>query len=1043
MISKIEILLIEDNPGDAELIREMMPDGPDPSSRFHFSHAQRLSDAICHLKNNGVQLALLDLGLPDSNGLDTVRRMRSAAPSIPIVVLTGTDDEAVGISSVKAGAQDYLVKGKVSGELLRRVLFHAVERHQHQESLRKSEQFLRSSLDALSAHIAILDPDGEILEVNRAWRQFAAANGADQAFGFIGANYLEVCDQASGGKEAASIAAGIRAVIDGAVESFEIEYPCHGPDRQRWFHVRITAFPDDSKRRVVVAHEDITHRKAAEDALKESEELFRKVFEVLPVGLWIADKQGTLQMGNPAGVKIWGGSPLVDQSRYGVFRARRLPSGEEVTPEDWALARTVNEGVTIADELLEIDAFDGVKRTILNYTAPVTDGAGRVKAAIVVNQDITALKKAEADLKASEKQLRLVIDTSPNCVFIKDRENRYLLANKTIAELYGTTPEGMLGRTDSDLAAGGLPGWNGACHTVAGTTQQKGNQSYPSDRNEAFKLPDGTLKWFRIIQAPIYLESNPGCLLGIAIDITEQCDAQVELRNSELRLKTILDAQLSQVILMDNRLKVLWPNREACKAAELPREEIMGRFCHDIWPKLPEPCPDCPVMTSLQKGSPCSSTRTTPEGRTWRIHGFPVMDDAGRMVSAVEVAEDITERIRLEDKLRQAQKMESLGTLAGGIAHDFNNILSAIIGYTQLAIDKVSGSSELESNLKEVYQAGIRATDLVRQILTFSRRTDMALKPLDISIIIREALKLLRSTLPTSIEIRQHIEKNLSKVLADPIHVHQIIMNLCTNAGHAMEPAGGVLEINLAQITVDAETLTPPHTLEAGQYLKLAVSDTGCGMTPEIMSSIFDPYFTTKDLGEGTGLGLAVVHGIVKEYGGDIVVDSTPGEGSTFTLYFPAVRAVAADSQQVERRLLPRGAEHILVVDDEPPILKINAHILEQLGYRVTTENDSLRALACFEKDPSAFDLVLSDVTMPKLTGDKLATEIMRIRPEMPVILCSGYSRIVNEQSAVSLGVRALIIKPIVKKTLATEIRRILDETKSSTTVMMESDASE
>lgn len=664
------------------------------------------------------------------------------------------------------------------------------------------------------------------------------------------------------------------------------------------------------------------------------------------------------------------------------------------------------------------------------YYCRVTAVPGVDQKVMVTHEDITDRKLAEKSLKINEERLHALIDTSPNCVFVTDRQGRYVLVNQAIINLYGISQSEIIGKQNSELSCNYLTKIDTPVAPCGNEHGENGKRDLPIKIDASFVFPDGNVRWFSTIQREIVFPGASDCIVNIAMDVTEQCKAQDELHNSELRMRTILDAQMSKVVLLDPQRRILWLNNKACTDAGLSRQDTIGRDCVNIWKNQSTPCNVCVVNHALQTGEPFSKKKTTPDGKTCRVHGFPVRDDMGRIVSAVEVVEDITERITLEGQLRQAQKMESLGTLAGGIAHDFNNILSGILGYTELALEKSKKLPELTDNLNEVYRAGLRAADLTRQILTFSRRTDTELSPLKIEHIVREASKLLRSSLPTCIEFEVHIDRKLAMVLADPTQIHQVIMNLCTNASHAMEPYGGTLGIHLTQIEVEAGIDSISDTIAPGQYLKLSVSDTGSGMSPEIVALIFDPYFTTKDLGEGTGLGLSVIHGIVNEYGGAISVDSTPGQGSTFNLFFPTVQATSADNEQRNVESLPRGSEKILVIDDEATILKLFSRILERQGYPVTTENDSVRALERFKKDPEAFDLVLSDVTMPKLTGDQLAKEIKAIRPDIPVILCTGYRRMVSEESIKALGVDALLTKPVVKTLLVGEIRRILDQGK-------------
>lgn len=369
--------------------------------------------------------------------------------------------------------------------------------------------------------------------------------------------------------------------------------------------------------------------------------------------------------------------------------------------------------------------------------------------------------------------------------------------------------------------------------------------------------------------------------------------------------------------------------------------------------------------------------------------------------------------------------MESIGTLAGGIAHDFNNILSSVIGYTELALDAVDKETPIADDLHEVYSAGLRAKDLVQQILTFARQSDEKLKPIQVNIIIKEVLKFIRSAIPTTIEIKQNIESD-SLVMGNSTQIHRIVMNLCTNAAHAMENEGGTLEILLKDITLDRAVRRGTSHLQPGNYIEIKVSDTGDGIDPQVIDKIFDPYFTTKKPGDGTGMGLAMVHGIVETYGGKIFVESRLGKGTIFTIYLPVARG-NKDHQQYKAEELPTGKERILFVDDEAPIAKMVGRVLNQLGYSVTTRTSSIEALELFRSKPGEFDLVISDVTMPKMTGDQLTQKLIDIRPDIPVILCTGYSKNLSEERASEIGIKAFAYKPIVKEDLAKTVRDVLD----------------
>ena len=391
-----------------------------------------------------------------------------------------------------------------------------------------------------------------------------------------------------------------------------------------------------------------------------------------------------------------------------------------------------------------------------------------------------------------------------------------------------------------------------------------------------------------------------------------------------------------------------------------------------------------------------------------------------------KLKEEVAEREHAEAQLRQAQKMDALGTLSGGIAHDFNNILAAIIGFTELAADHVPKESREAHHLKRVMESSLRGRELVRQMLTFSRKAEQEKKPLGLSGIVRETVKLIRATTPTTIGIRVNALSESGLILADPAQMQQVIMNLCTNAVYSMREKGGTLDIRLSDhgvSTSDGDT----HGIRPGPYTRLIVRDTGAGIAPDIIDKVFDPFFTTKKVGEGTGLGLSVVHGIVKQHYGYIAVESEPGRGSAFTVYFPQISG-GSETEAVGGDELPTGAERILFVDDEEALAEMGEDILAELGYEATSRMSGREALALFRADPSRFDLVMTDQTMPQMTGIDLAKEILTLRPGMPIIMCTGFSELVDADKAMAAGIKAFAMKPLTKREIAGTIRKVLDE---------------
>ncbi len=574
-------------------------------------------------------------------------------------------------------------------------------------------------------------------------------------------------------------------------------------------------------------------------------------------------------------------------------------------------------------------------------------------------------------------------------------------------------------------------------------------------------MPDGHVRLDNVLFAPLILDDKAVGLIGLANkpagftdhdarmaqafgglaavalknsqDLEERLRAEKRLKSSKTLLELTLNSLRSAAFLIDTEDHVILEcNRAATEIFGYAREELVGRipvFLHV------DPAARKSFVDQLRPAMAKSGRFELTDFRMKRKDGtvfptehlvMPFRDEESGRTGWLSIIQDVSERRRLEEQLRQSQKMEAIGTLAGGIAHDFNNILFPILGYTEMLMEDVGDDLEIRESLSEILRATQRAKDLVNQILAFSRKTGRELKPLNLPGTVREAVKMVRSMLPATIEIEEHIQP-CDPVLGDAAQLHQVMMNLCTNAYHAMREKGGRLTVALAPVDVRREDLGDLPDLQPGVHVRLTVRDTGAGMAPEVKRLIFDPYFTTKQQGEGAGLGLAVVIGIVKDHKGAVAVESEPGNGSAFHAYLPVMPAMA-DSTAAERgRSAPGGTESILIVDDEAQIVQMMHLMLESLGYTVTSRYSSLDALAAFEAAPARYDLVISDVTMPALSGLALAGKIKTLRSDIPVILCTGFSEQMTQEALDAVGVARAVLKPVTKIDLAVTVREVLD----------------
>jgi PAS domain S-box-containing protein len=664
---------------------------------------------------------------------------------------------------------------------------------------------------------------------------------------------------------------------------------------------------------------------------------------------------------------------------------------------------------------------DGTRAHIDIIMSPLKNEDGQVTHVVEAARDITDIVQTRKALQRSEEKFRAIFEhMGPACcldeIIYQDGkavDYRILDVNPSFEHLIGISRDQAVGALASELYNPNAATNNEILDRIDATGEPTSFESF---------FPT-TGKHLQITTSKI--SSGRFCTLFSDITQCKQAEEKCE------RLLSAIEQAGEMVVITDPEGEIQYVNPAFERTTGYSSRDVLGQtprilksgkqslsFYRDLWETISSGRTWEGRMVNTRKDGTVYTEDATIS---------PVCDHQGRIFNYVAVKRDVTEHLRLEAHFQQAQKMEAIGQLAGGIAHDFNNILSAISGYTELSISMLEPASRTFEYMTQVLEASGRAKELVHQILMFSRETAQELKPIRIDLPVKEALKLIRASVQATIEIRAKILSTTS-ALADPTHIHQIVMNLCTNAAQAMQDGGGLLEVNLTDITIDHDEGQRQRYPDAkpGVYIQLTVSDQGNGIDAQYLHRIFDPFFTTKKRGEGTGMGLSVVHGIVKSYGGFIYAHTRLGEGSMFEILIPAQES-ATVPDIVREVPIPGGSESILYVDDEIMIVDIAKHMLESLGYRVVTRTNAREALETFRNDPDSFDLVITDMTMPKMTGLDLAEKIGQIRPGFPIVLCTGFDLAMDEGKLVRYGLHNIIHKPILRLDMATAIRNTLD----------------
>ena len=918
--SMIKILIIEDEVSVRMSMAAYLED-----HGYLILEAENGRIGLEDFRRESPNLILVDLRMPEVDGLEVLSTITEESPDTPIIVVSGTGIIGDAVAALRLGAWDYVLKPIIDME----VLLHAV-----QKTLEKSKLLIENKMH--HEHLEEL-----------------------------------------------------------------------------------------VKERTAELEKEIEQRKRSEEALRESEEKYRRLVESTLDLVWACSVEGRHTYVNQAVKHILG---YEDHEIIGasVFKYIHIEDRHRVQE---LFKEAVEQKRGWKNTVLRWQHKGGSVKFLESKAQPILDDEGNLVGYSGIDRDITERRRIEAELLREKNFTDLVLNSLPGIFYLFDENGNMNRWNQNLEVVSGYSANEIGGMKPLDFFA----------KDEIERVTQKIQEAFTAGKSEVEvglktkdqrKIPHYFTGYRMLINGKNYL-------LGIGIDISSQKQAEDSLREGEKRYRAVVEDMPAMICRFTREGVLTFVNSGYCRYFNKQSEELVGQNFFQFIP-LEDQKKVRDHFRSLNQNMPMTTYEhkvISPDGKIkwqeWTDRAL--FDESGHVAEYQSIGRDITEiklareeRIETQKRLQQAQKMEAIGALAGGIAHDFNNILSPIIGCTEMVMEDVSADTFLYENLQAVYHAGLRARDLVQQILTFSRQTDHELKPLRAQTIIKEVLKLTRSTLPTTIQIQQQISNQCGLVMADTIQIHQIAMNLITNAYHAMEKTGGKLTVTLEEITLTADDLKDPDSIP-GPYVCLTVTDTGIGMKKSEMDRIFEPYFTTKEKGKGTGLGLSIVHGIVKGFGGDIRVYSEPGKGASFKVYLPIYKTKAKGLEIGVPEIIIGGTERILFVDDEDQIVRLTKNTLERLGYHVKVRTGSIDALELFQAAPDKFDLVITDMTMPNMTGTQLAKKLLAIRPDIPIIICSGFSEIMDEQEVKKLGIRGFVMKPVVKKELAKKIREVLD----------------
>jgi PAS domain S-box-containing protein len=966
----------------------------------------------------------LDLGLPDSQGLDTLGKVHHHAPDVPVIVLTANNDEELAVRSAQEGACEYLVKSELQESHLRRTIRHVFERDRSERALRASEQQLRAIIESTPQCIKVVRPDGVVLKMNAAGLRMLEAERTEDIIGqsffpWIAPEYRE------------AYLAYHNAVCRGERGTLDFEIIGRKGTRRSLESVAVPLpGPDGSVLHLALTH-DVTERKKADAELKRTGDLLRALADGTSDAVFVKDLQGRYLLFNPAAANFVGKTVEEvlgrdDRALFDSEDARRVMANDRRVVES-AKAVTTEEVLTAA----------GVTRTFLATKTPYRDAEGKVIGVLGIARDISDRKRLEAERDRVTARLRLQVDRMPLACLLFDAEFRIVDWNPAAEIIFGFSREEVLGMEPPYEKI--LPAYSWPAGQEIFRRIRAGDMAAHSVNENLTR--DGrtiTCEWHN---TPLFEKDGAFLgLLSLARDVTRRHETERALELRDRAIQTVSQGiVITDANQPDNPIIYASPSFE--RLTGYTQAEVLGKNCRFMQGKDSDPETVSRLRIAIAQGEPC-----TVELLNYRRDGTPlwielrvspIRDERGRLTHFVGTQADMTDRRALESQLRQSQKMEAVGQLAGGIAHDFNNLLTIIIGSCDLLKSNGSPSNSALASILDIRDAAGRATSLTRQLLAFSRKQILDPVVLNLNEVIKNINKMLLRLVGEDIELTASLFPAIWPVRLDPGQIEQVIVNLVVNARDAM-PNGGRLMIVTSNVEWSDEDcrLFPDRT--PGRYARIAVADSGSGMTQEIKNHIFEPFFTTKGAGKGTGLGLAVVHGIVKQSDGFIDVNSEVGVGTLVTLFFPAVK-VRMLPPTIEQDDPPekRGSETILLVEDEDGVRRLAQLALERQGYTVLDASNGRKAIEAIDTYHGPLHLIITDVVMPGMNGRELV-EILRTRfPNLKALYMSGYTDDAVLRRGIKQESQAFLQKPFSPADLVQKVQRVLADGSDKTTSMI------